>query len=37
MRLNLLLRVMSMAIALVAASNTLGEEEWSNMATINCL
>lgn len=32
-----LLCVMSVAMALVAASNTLGEEEWSNMAAINCL
>lgn len=27
---------MSVAMALVAASNTLGEVEWSNMAAINC-
>lgn len=27
---------MSVAMALVAASNTLGEAEWSNMAAINC-
>lgn len=29
--------VMRVAMAQVAALNTLGEDEWSSMAAINCL